>query len=192
MQMNNQYPNSIYNPQIQPYFQYGNYGGNQYQQQRFEPQQQFQQQMQPVQQSQSTFINGKIVPSVDVINANDVPMDGSVAIFPKQDMSEIYAKQWNADGTIRTVVFKPALNEQANNLSNDKEKTVLEALEDVINFIFGKIRHFYHGNTSKNIFEKLTKKHPLYYMHKHKKICLPKPTFLTVLRLFSYTIFTLF
>lgn len=86
MQMNNQYPNSIYNPQIQPYFQYGNYGGNQYQQQRFEPQQQFQQQMQPVQQSQSTFINGKIVPSVDVINANDVPMDGSVAIFPKQDM----------------------------------------------------------------------------------------------------------
>lgn len=131
MQMNNQYPNSIYNPQIQPYFQYGNYGGNQYQQQRFEPQQQFQQQMQPVQQSQSTFINGKIVPSVDVINANDVPMDGSVAIFPKQDMSEIYAKQWNADGTIRTVVFKPALNEQDNNLSNDKEKAVLEALEDV-------------------------------------------------------------
>ena len=37
----------------------------------------------------------------------------------------------NADGTIRTVVFKPSLNEQANNLSNDKEKTVLEALEDV-------------------------------------------------------------
>jgi hypothetical protein len=131
MQMNNQYPNSIYNPQIQPYFQYGNYGGNQYQQQRFEPQQQFQQQMQPVQQSQSTFINGKIVPSVDVINANDVPMDGSVAIFPKQDMSEIYAKQWNADGTIRTVVFKPALNEHANNLSNDDKKQEFATIEGV-------------------------------------------------------------
>ena len=131
MQMNNQYPNSIYNPQIQPYFQYGNYGGNQYQQQRFEPQQQFQQQMQPVQQSQSTFINGKIVPSVDVINANDVPMDGSVAIFPKQDMSEIYAKQWNADGTIRTVVFKPILNEQTNNLSNDDKKQEFATIEGV-------------------------------------------------------------
>lgn len=131
MQMNNQYPNSIYNPQVQPYFQYGNYGANQYQQQRFEPQQQFQQQMQPVQQAQQAFINGKIVPSVDVINANDVPMDGSVAIFPKQDMSEIYAKQWNADGTIRTVVFKPILNEQANNLSSDKEKSVLDAIEEV-------------------------------------------------------------
>ena len=131
MQMNNQYPNSIYDPQIQPYFQYGNYGGNQYQQQRFEPQQQFQQQMQPVQQSQSTFINGKIVPSVDVINANDVPMDGSVAIFPKQDMSEIYAKQWNADGTIRTVVFKPILNEQTNNLSNDDKKQEFATIEGV-------------------------------------------------------------
>lgn len=131
MQMNNQYPNSIYNPQIQPYFQYGNYGGNQYQQQRFEPQQQFQQQMSPVQQPQQTFINGKIVPSVDVINANDVPMDGSVAIFPKQDMSEIYAKQWNADGTIRTVVFKPILNEQANNLSNDDKKQEFATIEGV-------------------------------------------------------------
>lgn len=146
MQMNNQYPNSIYNPQIQPYFQYGNYGGNQYQQQRFEPQQQFQQQMQPVQQSQSTFINGKIVPSVDVINANDVPMDGSVAIFPKQDMSEIYAKQWNADGTIRTMVYKPILDGHPSNLSSEDKKQGFATVEDVrtvfreeINGLYGKI-----------------------------------------------------
>lgn len=45
--------------------------------------------------------------AVEQITANDVPMDGSVAIFPKQDMSEIYTKSWNADGTIRTVVYKP-------------------------------------------------------------------------------------
>ena len=67
-------------------------------------------------------INGKIVPSVENITANDVPMDGSVAFFPKQDMSEIYAKSWNADGTIRTIVFKPVLNDMTNNLSHEPEK----------------------------------------------------------------------
>ena len=42
-------------------------------------------------------------------------MDGSVAIFPKKDMSEIYLKSWTPNGTIATVVFKPVLEEQTNN-----------------------------------------------------------------------------
>ena len=67
-------------------------------------------------------INGKIVPAVENITANDVPMDGNVAFFPKQDMSEIYAKSWNADGTIRTIVFKPILSDAANNLPHEQEK----------------------------------------------------------------------
>ena len=37
-------------------------------------------------------INGRIVQAVENINANEVPMDGSMAFFPKQDMSEIYVK----------------------------------------------------------------------------------------------------
>lgn len=49
-------------------------------------------------------INGRVVQAVENINANEVPMDGSMAFFPKQDMSEIYVKGWNADGTIRTIV----------------------------------------------------------------------------------------
>ena len=52
-------------------------------------------------------INGKIIAEMSQITANDVPMDGSVAFFPKQDLSEVYAKSWNADGTIRTVTYKP-------------------------------------------------------------------------------------
>lgn len=50
-------------------------------------------------------INGRIVQAVEDINANEVPMDGSMAFFPKQDMSKIYVKGWNADGTIRTIVY---------------------------------------------------------------------------------------
>lgn len=52
-------------------------------------------------------ISGRIVQAVENINANEVPMDGSMAFFPKQDMSEIYVKGWNADGTINTIVYKP-------------------------------------------------------------------------------------
>lgn len=52
-------------------------------------------------------INGKMIAEINQITANDVPMDGSVAFFPKQDLSEVYAKSWNADGTIRTVTYKP-------------------------------------------------------------------------------------
>lgn len=63
-------------------------------------------QQQPMPQ-QIAGINGRIVQAVENINANEVPMDGSMAFFPKQDMSEIYVKGWNANGTINTIVYKP-------------------------------------------------------------------------------------
>nr|DAJ65944.1 MAG TPA: hypothetical protein [Bacteriophage sp.]DAW84210.1 MAG TPA: hypothetical protein [Bacteriophage sp.] len=67
-------------------------------------------------------INGRIVQTVENINANEVPMDGSMAFFPKQDMSEIYVKGWNADGTIKTVVYKPYTapkdNQTVNSMAN--------------------------------------------------------------------------
>lgn len=61
-------------------------------------------------------INGRIVQAVENINANEVPMDGSMAFFPKQDMSEIYVKGWNADGTIRTIVYKMSENSRLKKL----------------------------------------------------------------------------
>ena len=79
--------------------------------QRFQEQQLPQQPVQQVPQQQNlqiqAGINGKMVTAVEQIAANDVPMDGSVAFFPKQDLTEIYAKQWGADGSIKTVVYKP-------------------------------------------------------------------------------------
>lgn len=128
----NPYQNNMYNPQVQQFSPYGSFGTNYYPQQRQDPvQQQYQQVAPQIQMPNQFSLSGKIVPTMEVITANDVPMDGSVAIFPKQDMSEIYAKQWNADGTIRTVVFKPSLDGRANNLSGDKEKSVLDAIEEV-------------------------------------------------------------
>lgn len=63
-------------------------------------------------------INGRIVQAVENINANEVPMDGSMAFFPKQDLSEIYVKSWNANGTINTIVYKPYTESDGNNVSS--------------------------------------------------------------------------
>lgn len=81
-------------------------------------------QQQPMQMNQQPIpqqivgINGRIVQAVENINANEVPMDGSMAFFPKQDMSEIYVKGWNADGTIRTIVYKPYTEPGGSNACN--------------------------------------------------------------------------
>ena len=43
----------------------------------------------------------------------EIPMDGTVGIFPANNMSEIYAKSWNSiTGSIDTVIYKPALQEE--------------------------------------------------------------------------------
>ena len=104
-------PNQMYQPYNQQtmYGQYNSYYPYQYQQPRYDLQQNqplFNQQ-QSIQPQQQAGLNGKVVQAVEQITANDVPMDGSVAVFPKQDMSEIYTKSWNADGTIRTIVYRP-------------------------------------------------------------------------------------
>lgn len=112
--------------------------------------QRFQQPQQPEQIQQGIF--GKVVQSQDSIVANDVPMNGSVAFFPKSDLSEIYAKQWSADGTISTMVFKPVQNDNHNKLSQDSEKLKI-GLSDEATEIFNK-----HFDTLFSKMEELEKK----------------------------------
>ena len=76
-----------------------------------------------------------MVLSVENITANDVPMDGTVAFFPKQDLSEIYAKQWAANGTINTVVYKPYIegdNTQTTNSMGDSQNSKIDLSEESI------------------------------------------------------------
>lgn len=86
-------------------------------------------QQQPMQMNQQPMpqqiagINGRVVQAVENINANEVPMDGSMAFFPKQDLSEIYVKGWNADGTIKTIVYKPYTAPKDNQTVNPMANT---------------------------------------------------------------------
>ena len=103
-----------------------------------QPQQQFysqpavqQYQQPPYMQQAAQRINGRVVQSADMITANDVPMDGSVAFFPTQDLSEIYAKSWDANGKIVTRLFKPVSDSYPSNPTQDTEKLKIGISDEV-------------------------------------------------------------
>lgn len=89
------------------------------------------QQMQQPQRQQVFGLSGKTIQAPENVMANDVPMDGSVAFFPMNDLSAIYAKSWNPDGTIRTSVFKPVLEQDPKNVSIDALKGKIGTSGDV-------------------------------------------------------------
>ena len=49
---------------------------------------------------------GKIVDGEEVVKATEVPF-GGYGVFPKADLSEVYIKSWNNDGTARIMKFQP-------------------------------------------------------------------------------------
>ena len=70
-------------------------------------QQQYNQpQYNPQMQTQPIGLNGEIVDSIDVVKAKNVDMSGNVTFYPKADLSEIYTKQLQMDGTSRIVTYR--------------------------------------------------------------------------------------
>lgn len=57
---------------------------------------------------QASLINGRPVDSLEEITAGEVPLNGSLAVFPKRDGSVIYVKSTNGNGTIDTKRYVPA------------------------------------------------------------------------------------
>lgn len=72
--------------------------------------------------NQQMNVIGKIVDSIDVVKATDVPMDGNMYYFPKADGTEIFGKQWLSSGQTRILTFKPVFDDDTNNTSNTEEK----------------------------------------------------------------------
>ena len=90
----NYYPTPNYNPQMP----YTNAPNNMPQQMGY---------TQPMMPPSSMQLNGKIVDSEEMVRATEVPM-GSYGIFPKADMSEVFIKTWNPNGTTSITHYKPA------------------------------------------------------------------------------------
>ena len=105
--------------------------------------QQYQQNLQqPIVPAQTPVSNqmsalGKMVDSIDVVKATDIPMDGNSYYFPKADGTEVYCKQWLQNGTTRILTFKPVFEDNPNNLSSDTEKLKI-SLSDEVTDVFMK------------------------------------------------------
>lgn len=78
-------------------------------------------------------IPGRLVNNLDEITPQEVPMDGSVSLFPQNDYSAIYAKTWTKDGTIATVKFVPEQSQM------EPQKSPLEERLDRIDQRFDKL-----------------------------------------------------
>ena len=136
-----QYPNYLNQP-FQQQFNYPQYGYQPMQPDRLSQLQQFQQSLQPQQipPSNQLATMGKIVDSVDVVKATDVPMDGNMYYFPKADGTEIYGKQFGMDGKTRILTFKPLLEDNPSNSPSEDIKTQFGAFGEVLGAIQSDIR----------------------------------------------------
>lgn len=129
---------SYYNPNY-----YSNYPYNMNNQFSQMPQQQYQMQMPQYQnpsQTQMTQpiqmgLNGKIVDSEDVVKVTEVPI-GGYGVFPKADLSEVYIKSWNSNGTTSIITFKPVVQEEVKeDCGNNNNKIILEKIQILENKI---------------------------------------------------------
>lgn len=117
-QMNNPYQN--YQTMQNPYMaQMGQY------------QPQIQPQAQTQQQSQQIGLNCRVIDDFNAIVANDVPMDGNGAVFMKRDASEVQWRNWAANGTIQTTVYKPIQPENNAECTNIPQMDFNALNEDV-------------------------------------------------------------
>lgn len=95
-----------------PYNPYNNQFFNPQSQNRYQPMEMSMPQQNPVQGqiNRSNGLSGKLVDSIDVVKAIDIPLDGTISYFPLTDNSAIVTKQLQTDGTSKTIVYKPVDN----------------------------------------------------------------------------------
>ncbi len=112
---------------FEPYNLYNNPYNNPYLNYNMQSQQMPRQPQQPMYRPQTTTgLQGKVVDSLDVVKATDIPYDGSVSYFPLTDGTAIITKQLQQDGTSKVIVYKPIVeNEESKSkyiTENDLEK----------------------------------------------------------------------
>lgn len=79
----------------------------------------------------SNTLNGKVVDSIEVAKVTDVPF-GGYGIFPKADLSEIYIKTWNNNGTTSVITFKPIIEGKAvGEQEKEKESSNNQIIEKI-------------------------------------------------------------
>ena len=112
-----------------PYFnnyQPMQYANQFYQQPIQQPMQQRVQSEQFINNNKSIGLQGKLVDSVDVVKAIDIPLDGSISFFPLTDGTAIITKQLQQDGTSKTIIYKPMEENKIDNVTQFVTSSELE------------------------------------------------------------------
>lgn len=84
-------------------------------------------------QSRPQGVLGHMITSPDQITPQEIPMDGSISLFPMQDGSAVIGKFWDSNGQIKTIRFIPENVEQPQ--QQDPFATInarFDALENLI------------------------------------------------------------
>ena len=102
-----------------------------------------------VQAARLRTIPGRMIYSPNEIMPQEVPMDGSVSLFPMHDWSCVYGKWWTSNWQIQTVKFvlekpKKQIDESAVSLSD-----ISERLNKVERYLF-KSKHKNNRPTAQN------------------------------------------
>lgn len=81
-------------------------------------------------------LQGKIVENAEVVKITDIPF-GGYGIFPKTDMSEIYVKTWNNNGTTNITTYTPVISSQEDDKENEinHHELILNKIDELENKI---------------------------------------------------------
>lgn len=121
---------------MQPYPTYQNYMYQPYMQPGYQPyadrltqlQQQTQAGYGQTMQQAPQGIRCEMVDSMDVVKAQRADLSGVVSIYPKTDLSEIYTKQLQPDGTSRILCYQLAGTEKSSEVAKTETKDTLPEL----------------------------------------------------------------
>lgn len=80
-----------------------------------------------------SVIAGRMIENPNDITPDEVPMNGSLSVFPMSDLSCIYAKGWTDKGiaTVRYVPEKQIIEQRAPNLPSDFQNEIFRRLEAI-------------------------------------------------------------
>ena len=73
-------------------------------------------------------LQGKVVDSAEMVKVTEVPF-GGFGVFPKGDLSEIYVKSWNNNGTTQINTYKPVQAEEVKEI--DPHKEIMDKIEEL-------------------------------------------------------------
>lgn len=84
----------------------------------------------PMNQQSPQLLNGKIVDSEDMVRVTEVPI-GGFGIFPKADLSEVFIKTWNKNGTTSIISFVPTTPIQEAQNDTQQDSTIMKILNKI-------------------------------------------------------------